>query len=77
MAAKATRPGIPRKPDTADVKILMGTWSPYRLPPTFKKNSSKAPINSFIIDWPKNLIGLNGAPENNSNKIRPPKIEIT
>ena len=27
--------------------------------------------------WPKNLAGLNGAPENSNNRIRTPKIGMT
>ncbi len=47
MAANATNPGIPRKPDTADVAKLIGTWIPKLLPAVFKKNNNSAPINNF------------------------------
>lgn len=77
MATSANKPGIPRKPDTADVAKLIGTWIPYWFPPTFKKNKNNAPINNLITVCPINLSGLNGAPENSNNKIRPPNIAIT
>ena len=77
MATNANKPGIPRKPDTADVAKLMGTWIPYRFPATFKKNKKSAPIKNLIAAWPTKRAGKNFAPENNNKSIRPPKIDIT
>jgi len=47
MAASATNPGMPRKPDTADVAKLIGTWIPKLFPAVFRKNNNNAPINIF------------------------------
>lgn len=47
MAANATSPGIPRKPETADVAKLIGTCMPKLLPAVFKKNNKSAPINNL------------------------------
>ena len=68
---------MPRKPETADVAKLMGTWIPYRFPATFKKNKKSAPIKNLMAAWPTKRAGLNGDPENNNNSISPPKIDIT
>ena len=70
-------PGIPKKPETADVAKLMGTWIPYRLPAAFKKNNNNAPITNFIAAWPRNRAGLNWAPVNNNIRMSSPRIEIT
>ena len=77
MATSATNPGIPKRPETADVAKLIGTWIPYRFPATLRKNKNNAPINTFITVWPAKRTGLIGAPENNKISISTPKIEIT
>jgi hypothetical protein len=77
MATKAKTPGIPRKPETADVATLMGTWIPYPLPAVFKKNKKSAPMRNLTAACPINLAGLKGAPENKSKRIRPPSTDIT
>jgi hypothetical protein len=77
MATKAKSPGIPRKPDTADVAKLIGTWIPKLFPATFKKNKNNAPMTNLIAACPINLAGLNGAPENNNSSTSTAKTEIT
>lgn len=76
MAASATKPGIPRKPETADVAKLIGTWIPKLFPAVFKKNNSSAPINNLTTAWPIYLAGLKGAPENKRISMSPPSIEM-
>ena len=77
MATKANKPGIPRKPETAEVAKLIGTWIPKLFPATFKKNKNNAPINNLMAAWPTNFTGLIGEPENNNRRMSPPKTEMT
>ncbi len=77
MATNENKPGIPKKPDIEAVAKLMGTCIPNWFPKAFKKNKKSAPISNLITPCPINLTGFTGAPRNKSNKIQPPKMEIT
>jgi hypothetical protein len=76
IAANATNPGIPRKPETADVAKFIGTWIPKLFPAVFRKNNNIAPINNLTTAWPTNLAGLKGAPENKRISMSPPSTEM-
>ena len=76
MAANATNPGIPRKPDIAEVAKFIGTWIPKLFPAVLRKNNRIAPINNLTTAWPINLAGLKGAPENKRISTSPPSIEM-
>ena len=77
MAAKLSKPGIPKSPTTPVVTKLIGTCNPILLPNAFKKNNNIAPITSFTKIVPNNLNGLIEAPKKRSNYIAAIIIDTT
>ncbi len=77
ISTRATNPGIPSRPDTADVTRLMGTCKSKEVPNAFKKKRNKAPISTFTKTCPTKRIGLSGAPIRSTSTINPPSIDIT
>jgi len=74
IATSANIPGIPKKPDTADVIKLIGIWMPNWFPSILRKNRKKAPITSFAAPWLIKRKGFKGEPLKKSSKMRIPKI---
>ena len=77
MATNANTPGIPNKPETAAVAMLIGTYTPKLVPNALRKNKKMAPIKIFTAPCPINWSGFVGAPIIRSRKINPPRIDIT
>ena len=74
IATSANKPGIPNKPDTAEVIKLIGTCMSNWFPSVFRKNNNRAPINNLTNVVPINRRGFIGAPLLRSKSIRTPRI---
>ena len=76
ITTNATIPGIPKKPETAEVAKLIGTCKSKVEPKAFKKNNNSAPIIIFTNPCPIKRTGFIGAPTKSKSNMIPPIIAI-